>query len=461
MSSLSDDIVAAIATPIGEGGISVIRVSGKGACGVVDRIFKGRHTLGSAATHTAHFGTISGNDGKVIDQVIATVFHSPHSYTGEETVELGCHGGVYVTRQILNAVIDNGCRHAQPGEFTKRAFLNGRIDLVQAEAIADLIHAGSEAARKNSIEQLEGRLSRELRELREELIRITGLLELELDFVEEDIELTSKSEIGKFIGQEIQRIEKLVDSYKNGRIYRDGVKSVIVGRPNSGKSSLLNALLRHDRAIVSIVPGTTRDTIEENIMIDGILFRITDTAGLRQAIDYVEQEGIARAEKEIQKADIIILVADLTLTITEINESINDFIEKTAVIVALNKKDLLEEKEIEMILKKLKNQYQLPIIPVSAKMGLGIDELEKQMVSNIHLVSSEGSITLTNARHRDALVRGRESLKLALQSTESNLSDELIVIDLRAALNSIGEIIGETTTDDILNRIFSSFCIGK
>ncbi len=467
MNSSSDDIITAIATPIGEGGISVIRISGKGTCEKIDSLFQGKKPLVAAASHTAHFGMITRHDGEIIDQVVATVFHAPHSYTGEETVELGCHGGAYVTRQILNAVIDLGCRHAQPGEFTKRAFLNGRIDLIQAEAIADLIHAGSEMARKSSLEQLRGKLSKELRTLREELIRITGLLELELDFSEENIELTAKSELEKFINEETQRVEKLIQSYQQGKIYRDGVRTVIVGRPNAGKSSLLNTLLKHDRAIVSIIPGTTRDTIEENILLDGISFSLTDTAGLRKTGDDIEKEGITRAEREIQKADIIIFVVDSTFTITEIKEAIDEFIagrknkDTKGVIVALNKIDLLREEKVKILYKTLSSYYQFPIIPVSAKIGLGIDGLEMQMKSNIPPASIEGSITLTNARHRDVLVRSLESLKLALQSTKLNLSDEFIVVDLRSALNSIGEIIGETTTDDILNKIFSSFCIGK
>jgi tRNA modification GTPase len=460
-------MIAAIATPVGEGGISVVRVSGKGACRAVDRIFQGKHPLSSVETHTAHFGILTRHNGEVIDQVVATVFNAPHSYTGEETVELSCHGGVYVTRQILNAVIDVGCRHARPGEFTQRAFLNGKIDLIQAEAIADIIHAGSEAARKSSLEQLQGKLSDELRSVREELIRVTGLLELELDFVEEDIELTSKPEVGHSIRKEIERVEKLVESYQQGRIYREGVKSVIVGRPNSGKSSLLNALLRHDRAIVSTVPGTTRDTIEENITLNGILFRMTDTAGLRETIDDVEQKGIARTEKEIRKADCILLVVDSQKAITEIRNTIDEFISnrknkgKTSIIIAVNKIDLCEKKAIEEICQSIQHHYPFPCVPLSAKTGTGIEELEHVMGSILDLPSIEGSLTLTNARHRDALLRGLESLKLALTSTESNLSDELIIVDLRAALNSIGEIIGETTTDDILNKIFSSFCIGK
>jgi tRNA modification GTPase len=460
-------MIAAIATPVGEGGISVVRISGKGACQAVDPIFRGKYPLTSVQTHTVHFGILIRPTGEAIDHVVATVFHAPHSYTGEETVELSCHGGVFVTRQILSAVIDLGCRHARPGEFTQRAFLNGRIDLIQAEAIADLIHSGSEAARKSSLEQLQGRLSDELRNVREELIRITGLLELELDFTEDGIELTTKADIGHSIRHEIQRIEKLVDSYQQGRIYRDGVRSVIVGQPNSGKSSLLNALLKHDRAIVSTVPGTTRDTIEENITLNGILFRITDTAGLRETIDDVEKKGIDRTQKEIGKADCIILVVDAQKTITEIRSTIDDFLsnrktkEKTALIIAVNKIDVCKKEAITEICSFIQRQYKYPSVPISANNGAGIEELENTMGSILHLPSIEGSLTLTNARHRDALQRGLESLKLAQKSTESNLSDELIVVDLRAALNSIGEVIGETTTDDILNRIFSSFCIGK
>ena len=460
-------MIAAIATPIGEGGISVVRVSGTGACRAVDRIFRGKHTLVSSASHTAHLGMLTRLNGEAIDQVVVTVFHAPHSYTGEETVEISCHGGIYVTRQILNSVIDLECRHARPGEFTQRAFLNGRIDLIQAEAIAALIHAGSEVARKNSLEQLEGKLSEELKNVRDELMRITGLLELELDFIEEDIEITSKTEVGELIRKEMGRIERLIESYQHGRIYRDGVKSVIVGRPNAGKSSLLNALLKHDRAIVSTIPGTTRDTIEESITLNGILFRITDTAGLRETVDDIEQKGIARAEKEIGKADCIIYVVDAQKAITEIKDAVEEFInngkitEKKTVIIAINKIDLVTNEKIELVCNTLITSYPFPCTPLSAKNEIGIDTLEAIMGSKIHAPSIEGSLTLTNARHRDVLLRTLNSLKIALRSTESNLSGELIVVDLRAALNSLGEIIGETTTDDILNKIFSSFCIGK
>lgn len=460
-----EDTIAAISTAIGEAGISVIRVSGKEAIKIVDKVFRGKKRLEEVKTHTAHYGSIIDRSGRVVDYVVVTVFRSPYSYTGEDVVEVSCHGGIFVTRKVLETILEAGARLAQPGEFTKRAFLNGKIDLSQAEAIADLIRSTTDLAYQSSLSQLEGALSGKIKKIRDDLINLCSLVELELDFADEDLEFVDKSVLAQKLNDAILEIDDLIDTFKYGKIYREGVKVVISGKPNAGKSSLLNALLNENRAIVSDIPGTTRDVIEESLNIDGVLFRVIDTAGLRKTYDIIEQEGVKRAEEQLKKSDMILLVIDSTDEIDEDDRKLYQSVLDLAVneskrcIVVFNKVDLLDGKRIQV--EKMFENF--PIVYISALSRFGLDDLKKTMVEQSFLGTNrtDASVVVTNIRHRDALVKAKQSLAYALRSLEEGMSGDLISVDLRAGLNHLGEIIGEVTTDDILNNIFSKFCIGK
>lgn len=469
MKSESFDTIAAIATPPGEGGIAVIRISGPNAISLAARGFRGRTDLAKVGTQTAHVGKFHSPDGTFQDEVIATVFREPASYTGENVVEISCHGGVNVPRAVLHSILDLGARLAEPGEFTKRAFLSGRIDLSQAEAVADLIHAGSERSQRNSLAQLQGVLGRQINQLREELVRAAGLLELELDFAEEGLELTDKSKVAIQIRGALASIQELQRSYRTGRLYRDGVKVVLAGMPNVGKSSLLNALLREERAIVTDMPGTTRDTIEEGISIDGLTFRIVDTAGLREAVDRAEQEGVRRSEDQINSSDLLVLVVDGSKQIGAEERRLAERLARdlrgghASTIMVFNKMDLIKgingepDQNISSIEPKA-------VVKVSALTGDGLERLREALVQTAlagQHVTPESSLTVTNARHYQVLDRAAQSLNLALESLEAGASGEFVTPDIRAALDALGEITGAVTTDEILNEIFGKFCIGK
>jgi len=457
------DTIAAISTPIGEGAISVIRVSGESACKYVASRFKGKHDIAHAGSQTAHFGHLVDAKGNHIDDVVCTIFLAPMSYTGENVVEVSCHGGIHVTRRVLECLIETGIRPAKPGEFTQRAFLNGKMDLSQAEAVADIIKAQSDKAYKISLDQLEGTLSKEIRHIRDQLVKTAGLLELELDFIEEDIELVDKKKFKESIESGIQTIEKLLGTYKYGKVWREGVRVVLVGVPNAGKSSLLNALLREERAIVTNIPGTTRDFIEENIVLSGVIFKIIDTAGLRQTDDSIEQEGVKKTWKVVQTSDIIVLIHDCMNPSSkdelEFLKYVQQDLRNTYLIVANNKIDLKGTKLINKTDMKIG-----VIVETSAISHEGIEslksELEKYVVDKSRKDNRE-SITITNERHYAALLRAKEGLSASLESLKLKESEEFIALDLRRAIDAIGEIIGLVTTEDILNDIFSKFCIGK
>jgi tRNA modification GTPase len=464
-----DDTIAAIATPLGEGGISVIRLSGKRAFDIADRVFRGETPLKAAKSHTAHFGHILGLDGEPIDEVISTVYRSPRSYTTEDSVEISCHGGVLVTRKVLECVLQAGARLAEPGEFTKRAFLNGRLDLSQAEAVADLIHSRSEASHRSSLQQLSGRLSERVRRIRDELIDTASLLELELDFAEEGIELASRGRISDRLNGITSDLKDLAESFGVGRFFREGVKVVILGKPNVGKSSLLNALLNENRAIVTDVPGTTRDTIEENITIDGVLFRLVDTAGLREPANLVEKEGIQRARQQIDTADLVLFVFDLSqhidnyelIEVQNSRSSAESFLRKC--IVVLNKCDLVRNGQTGSCA-----SADLPgvsrIVKLSALTHDGLDTLKRLLVEHVigrRPAMDDSGVMVTNVRHQEALRKTIDHLELAVKSLESGQSEEFVSVDLRNALDFLGEIIGTVTSEDVLNNIFGKFCIGK
>ncbi|MDD5360703.1 MAG: tRNA uridine-5-carboxymethylaminomethyl(34) synthesis GTPase MnmE [Ignavibacteria bacterium] len=464
MGKLSETI-AAISTPLGEGGISVIRISGKDAFRITGKLFSKTKegTTGldfsEVQSHTIHFGYLI-SDGLVIDEVLISVFKNPNSYTGEDVIEISSHGGVLVTQKVLSAVIRSGAIHAEPGEFTKRAFLNGRIDLSQAEAVADLIKAKTDEAHNSSIKQLEGSLSGFINGIREEIIKVTALVELELDFAEEDVEFTKKDELRNKCREIIHNLVEIISSYISGKVIRDGVNVVIAGKPNSGKSSLFNALLKSDRAIVSDISGTTRDYLEESFIIDGILFNLTDTAGLRLTEDIIETEGIKRANEKIRNADLVIYLIDSSGGKNELDSGLKYFNENLNTknsIPVFTKSDISSAE-----FKKL--NYKEKILAINLNDQKTLSFLKKGMVdrvsSSVPVVQS-GKIILTNLRHKICLEETVASLKNVIISIEKNMSGEFISVDLRNAMKHLGEITGEVTNDEILNYIFSKFCIGK
>jgi tRNA modification GTPase len=400
---------------------------------------------------------------------VALVFKRPNSYTGEDTVELSCHGGRYLAKRILEAVLRFGARAAHAGEFTKRAFLNGRLDLAQAEAVADLIHARSERAHQSSLAQLNGALSDRIARVRNQLIESISLLELELDFTEEGYEFTDKPNVSGKLRSAISQINDLLLTYSAGRIFRDGVKVALAGAPNVGKSSLLNALLQEDRAIVTDAPGTTRDVIEESISLGGLLFDLSDTAGIRRTNDPVEQEGVRRAEERLSNCDILVLILDGTRPVgdeeaTAIGRLVNGAESRGATpVFALNKIDIMDtQKNPALELENITAKHT--VVKISAKTHQGLETLRDLLVRKaLGGMSSqaEGGVTITSARHYSALERTVRSLTLALDTLESGQSGEFVAVDLRAGLDALGEIIGITSSEDILNSIFSRFCIGK
>ena len=454
-----NDTIAAIATPVGEGGISVIRVSGPGAFAVTGKIFNGKLPIGRALSHTIHHGKIVHPVEGLIDEVLVSVYKKPHSYTGEDVVEISCHGGFFVSKKILETVIDSGARLADPGEFTQRSFLNGKMDLMQAEAVADLIHSKTALAHKASIEQLGGALSSSVKAMRQKLIDLCSLLELELDFSEEGIELANAERVSSIFDDTITELKSLVDSFQFGKIVRDGCKVVLAGYPNAGKSSLLNVLLKANRVIVSETPGTTRDVIEETIVVDGIAFRLVDTAGLRETEDLIEQEGVKRSMDEIGSADIILLLLDSAQPKLQSHHTIDELVDRYGdkTLVVLNKIDI-KHPHFE-----LNSFSKMESISISCIEGTGIRELLAKVVHRVarNYDSNSSSVKIQSERHRDLLIKTMQRV-ISAQSTHRNgMSGEFIAVDLHSALNYLGEIIGLTTPEDVLNNIFSRFCIGK
>jgi tRNA modification GTPase len=453
-----DDTIIALSTPTGMGAIGVIRLSGPEAVSITEKVFEGAE-LSAVPSHTLHFGLIKdGNE--LIDEVVIGLFKAPKSFTRQDVVEISCHGSPFVIQKIMQLLIKQGARPAQPGEFTMRAFLNGRFDLSQAEAISDLISAESEGAHHIAINQMRGGFSGELKVLRETLMNFASLIELELDFSEEDVEFANRKQLLELIAVLKKRIEKLCESFRLGNVLKNGVSTVIAGRPNAGKSTLLNTLLNEERAIVSEIPGTTRDTIEETLIINGITFRLTDTAGIRNTVDIIEKQGVERTMQKIQEAAIIIYLFDADEFF--LDEAIEDLLELTkdknvTVLPVANKIDI--EKDMDYM-RKFSEIGGLSFI--SAKKGTGIDALKKLLYetalagANIH-----ENVILSNARHYEALLATLQCLNDAKIAIDKKLSGELVASDIRLALNHLGEITGEVTTDDLLGNIFGKFCIGK
>lgn len=448
--------IAAIATPVGEGGIAVIRVSGKEAISTVNKAFKGKD-LTKQDSHTVHFGKIVDQNRLPVDEVLVTLFHSPKSYTGEETVEISCHGGVLVTQKVLETILELGVKSAVAGEFTQRAFLNGKLDLDQAEAVADLIHAKSIKAVDAAHQQLEGRLGEHVKRFRQQIIDATAMVELELDFIEEDVEFANKEQLQKLLEDVDSELLSLLETYETGRLVKDGVKTVLIGRPNAGKSTLLNTLVGSDRAIVTEIAGTTRDTIDVDWNFDGLLFKLIDTAGLRETEDIVEAEGVKRSQKAFEQADLVVYLKDISRRFTnEERSEIADFQKRsgeTPFILIGTKADIEVDEEWRV-------QFDLKI---SAVGGENINDLKKLLkdraLENKHYDAS--SLLVTSSRHRDALQKSREQIQAALQGLDQNMTGDFLSIDLRSALNELGTITGEITNEHILDSIFSRFCIGK
>ena len=441
---VDNSIIVAPATALG-GAIAVIRISGEGSVACCDRIFKGRKPLSEAKSHTIHYGTIC--DGEhIVDDVVAAVFRAPHSYTGEESVEISIHGSRYIAQEVIRLLCENGARMAEAGEFSQRALAAGRIDLSQAEAVADLIAAESHAAHAVASTQMRGGYSEMLEGLREELLNITTLLELELDFSEEDVEFADRARLRNMLEHTDSMVARLMESFRVGNAIREGVAVAIVGRPNVGKSTLLNRLVGDDRAMVSDIAGTTRDTIEESVVIDDIKFRFVDTAGLHDTDDRLEQMGIERTERAMRQAQIVLYVVEADNDTVELPK----LTDKQTLIVVANKMDLSAERTID------------GAIYISARNGEGVDMLRTALRNTIDTDGLyRGEVVVSNLRHFEALTRAHASLQAALAALDNGISEELLSEDIRSAITSLAEITGKITSDDILKNVFSRFCIGK
>ena len=455
------DTIAAIATASGNSGIGIIRVSGDEAIEIVDKIFKSVNSdkkLVNVKSHTINYGHIVDND-KVIDEVLVSVMNGPHSYTGEDVVEINCHGGMIVIRKILEIVLKNGARTAEPGEFTKRAFLNGRMDLSQAEAVMDVINAKNEFALSSSIEQLNGRVSEKIKSLREKIIYNIAFIESALDDPEH-ISIDGYSDkLSKILEEVNGELSRLINNFDNGRIVKEGVKTVILGKPNAGKSSLLNLLLGEERAIVTDIEGTTRDTLEESINLNGVFLNLIDTAGIRDSEDVVEQIGVNKAKELAEKSDLVIFVADASKELDENDKEIINLIKDKQAIVLLNKSDLgtiINEKNVSEFDNK-------PVITFSAKTGDGLDELENKIRDLFYegKVKYNDELYITNARQKESLINAKNSIEEVIKSVENDMPEDFYSIDLMDAYTYLGQIIGESVEDDLVNEIFSKFCMGK
>ncbi len=459
MSFSLSDTIAAIATPPGEGAIGIIRLSGPEAISIVDGLFAGKN-LQAQPTHTLHFGKIK-DGARVVDEVVVSLYKGPKSYTGEDVVEISCHGSNYVINEVLALCMASGARMAKPGEFTMRAFMKGKMDLTQAEAVADLIASQSGAAHKAAIHNLRGGFSNDLKHMRDQLITFSALIELELDFSQEDVEFADRTQFYALIARITTATQELLQSFRLGNVIRNGVSVAIIGSPNAGKSTLLNALLNEERAIVSEIAGTTRDTIEETLNINGILFRIIDTAGIRaHSLDTIELKGMERSREAMDKADIVVYLFDVRETEhTVFTNQIREFEEKgLKYLLAGNKTDIANIDEVKEGLK----DTTAPIIYLSAKNKENINQVKDALYNLVAggLIKQEGTI-ITNARHYGALQEMLKSLQDIKTGLDTNLPGDLISLDIRNCLYYMGEITGEITTEDKLDYIFSKFCIGK
>ena len=469
----NQDTIIALATPSGIGAIAVIRLSGKDAIKIVDQFFKSKiknKNLLTQKTHTIHLGHLIEQD-RIIDEVLISIFKNPNSYTGENVIEISCHGSIYIQQEIIQLFIKNGVRLANPGEFTLRAFLNGKLDLSQAEAVADLISSDSKASHQIAIQQMRGGFSTEIENLRQELLNFASLIELELDFAEEDVEFANREDFQKLIHEISSVLKRLIESFAYGNVLKNGIPVAIIGEPNVRKSTLLNILLNEEKAIVSHIAGTTRDAIEDEMIIDGVLYRFIDTAGIRDTKDEIESIGIKKTFEKASQAQVIIYLFDaaiirnkkyelqcqlLELVQVEIEKIKIKFPNKKLIIVA-NKTDLLSNKEIDLLSESIKNTLLL-----SAKNNVGINKLKNELTSLVNKGALSNNQTIvSNSRHFEALNKALLEINYVQKGIDNNLSSDLIAIDIRQALLHLGEITGKVTTEDLLGNIFANFCIGK
>ncbi len=461
---MNHDTICALATPNGVGALGIIRVSGNEALGIVNRCFEGKN-ITEVASHTVHYGFIKDGDEQ-IDEVMVSVFRAPKTFTTENSVEISFHGSPHIARKILEVLMKNGARMAKAGEFTMRAFMNGRIDLSQAEAIADVIASENEASRKVALNQLKGGISNEISVLRGDLLNFTSLIELELDFAEEDVEFADRTAMNMLLNRLEEKLNALMESFQYGNAIKNGVEVAIIGKPNAGKSTLLNALLMEERAIVSDIAGTTRDTIEEVLHINGTAFRFIDTAGIRETTDAIEAIGVQRAKEKIATAKILLYLYDeWDATPEEVIGFVKEFWrEDLKVILLHNKIDLSKsnENEFDQILSNaLIPEFTTTIIPISAKVQTGIETLKKELSSYVENLKTDESTVITNQRHFEALQKSLQSVRNVKTALTQSFHTELLAYELRYALEHLGEISGEFTNDEVLGNIFSKFCIGK
>lgn len=458
---IMETTIAAISTAMSASGIGIVRMSGPESMDVISRIYRSKNggkNIKEVKSHTIHYGYIFDGE-EVVDEVLVMVMRAPRTYTGEDTVEIDCHGGVYAMKKVLETVLRNGAQIAEPGEFTKRAFLNGRLDLSQAEAVMDVIQAKSAVALKSSLQQLKGSVLRAIKEIRSAILYQIAFIESALDDPEH-ISLEGYPEkLRKIVDEEYEKVETLLKSADDGRMIQEGIKTVILGKPNAGKSSLLNFLVGEDRAIVTDIAGTTRDTLEEYISLHGISLRIIDTAGIRETEDVVEKIGVGKAKKMAEDADLILYVVDSSLPLDENDREIMDLLGGRKSIVIYNKTDL----ESAVDIKELKEKTGSPVIPVSVVEETGITELEETIKKMFFRgeISFDDEVYITNARHKTALEEALESLKMVRESIETGMSEDFFSIDLMSAYESLGKIVGESVGEDLVNEIFSRFCVGK
>lgn len=462
---INNDIICAISTPQGNGAIAIIRLSGNEALALCDKVFKSPNKnkeLTDQLANTLHFGSIVDND-KIIDEVVVSIFKGPHSYTGENVVEISCHGSEYIQQQILQLFIKNGARIAKPGEFTMRAFLNGKMDLSQAEAVADLIASSSAASHKVAVQQMRGGFSSEIANLRDRLLNFISLLELELDFSEEDVEFADRKQLNDLLNNIQNLIQKLLKSFDLGNVIKNGVPVAIVGHTNVGKSTLLNRILNEEKAIVSDIAGTTRDVIEDVINIEGVSFRFIDTAGIRETTDSIESIGVERTYDRISKASIVLLLVDATEGVDEIIKAVKTVKDKTGagdkkLIVVINK---IDKATGDFNIKEYLNNQDV-VVKISAKTGENINQLIDELLSVVNLSAlNQNEVIITNVRHYEALEKASEALQRAIDGLNSGITGDFLAQDIRETLHYLGEITGEITTDEVLGNIFKNFCIGK
>ena len=465
---IQNDTIVALASPSGSGAIAVIRVSGAEAISICQSVFSSisGKNISKQKSHTLHLGHIVDAE-KVIDQVLLSIFKGTNSYTGENTIEISCHGSTYIQQQIIQLLLRKGCRMANAGEFTLRSFLNGKMDLSQAEAVADLISSDNEASHQIAMQQMRGGFSNEIKELRQELLNFASLIELELDFAEEDVAFADRTQFRELLNRIEFVLKRLIDSFAVGNVIKNGIPIAIVGEPNVGKSTLLNALLNEERAIVSEIAGTTRDTIEDELVIGGIGFRFIDTAGIRETADIIESLGIRKTFEKIEQAQVVLYLFDSlkfkvqsSEYILEIEKIKNQFPLKPLVVI-INKLDLMTEFEISTIRKEIET-LNIKLIFISAKENIGVDDLKNQLLSFVNTGALRNNETIvTNTRHYDSLLKALEEIQKVNFGLQTNISSDLMAIDIREALYHFGMITGEVTNDELLGNIFANFCIGK